>query len=41
MVAENRRAHAQDLNSVAWNPVETSLLVTCSDDGEVKVWRFE
>ena len=34
-------AHGQDVNSVAWNPVEDSLLASASDDGTVKLWRLE
>ncbi|XP_044753126.1 probable cytosolic iron-sulfur protein assembly protein Ciao1 [Coccinella septempunctata] len=41
LIAENRQAHSQDLNSVAWNPIDPSVLVTASDDGEIKVWHFE
>ncbi|KAL3268657.1 hypothetical protein HHI36_007760 [Cryptolaemus montrouzieri] len=41
LIAENKQAHTQDINSVAWNPVDPTLLVTCSDDGDIKVWHFE
>ena len=32
-------AHAQDVNCVAWNPKREGLLASCSDDGDVKIWR--
>ena len=32
-------AHAQDVNCVAWNPRREGLLASCSDDGDVKIWR--
>lgn len=34
------QAHAQDVNAVAWNPIEAGLLVSCGDDGLVKLWRY-
>ncbi|XP_971934.2 probable cytosolic iron-sulfur protein assembly protein Ciao1 isoform X1 [Tribolium castaneum] len=34
------RAHAQDVNCVAWNPLLSDILVSCSDDGEIKLWKF-
>ena len=34
-------AHGEDVNSVAWSPVEDSLLASASDDGTVKLWRLE
>lgn len=34
------RAHNQDVNCVTWNPAVAGLLVSCSDDGEIKVWNF-
>ena len=34
-------AHTQDVNGVAWNPVEDSLLASVSDDGTVKLWHLE
>ncbi|KAH3700651.1 hypothetical protein DPMN_075628 [Dreissena polymorpha] len=41
MSASVRKAHEQDVNSVAWNPKVSSLLASCSDDGLVKLWRFK
>ncbi|XP_014256657.1 F-box/WD repeat-containing protein 5 isoform X2 [Cimex lectularius] len=34
-----RMPHADIVNSVAFNPVDSSMLVTTSDDFEIKVWR--
>ena len=34
------RAHEQDVNSVAWNPVVPGLLASCSDDMSIKIWQF-
>lgn len=35
------RAHAQDVNCVAWNPKEPGLLASCSDDGEMAFWKYQ
>lgn len=35
------RAHSQDVNTVDWCPHTAGLLLSTSDDGEVKVWKFE
>jgi len=35
------KAHTQDVNCVAWNPKEAGLLASCSDDGEITIWRFQ
>jgi len=32
-------AHEQDVNCVRWNPKTSKLLLSCSDDGSVKLWR--
>jgi len=34
------KAHTQDVNALAWNPVDHALLASCSDDGLVKIWRY-
>jgi WD40 repeat protein len=34
-------AHRQDVNAVKWNPVVAGLLLSTSDDGDVKLWRFK
>eukprot|EP01006_Ploeotia_vitrea_P063720 TRINITY_DN86112_c0_g1_i1.p1 TRINITY_DN86112_c0_g1~~TRINITY_DN86112_c0_g1_i1.p1 ORF type:complete len:361 (+),score=28.88 TRINITY_DN86112_c0_g1_i1:155-1084(+) len=35
------KAHATDVNCVQWNPVRPDLLLSCSDDRTVKLWRYE
>lgn len=40
LLATQRSAHLQDVNSVAWNPVVPGLLASASDDGDVKLWMF-
>ncbi|XP_019531895.3 probable cytosolic iron-sulfur protein assembly protein Ciao1 [Aedes albopictus] len=37
----SKHAHSQDVNTVEWNPTVVGLLVTTSDDGEVKLWKYE
>lgn len=32
-------AHEGDVNCVRWHPAARDVLVTCSDDGSVRVWR--
>lgn len=32
--------HRQDVNTVSWNPVVPGLLLSASDDGDVKLWKF-
>ncbi|KAL1490175.1 hypothetical protein ABEB36_012911 [Hypothenemus hampei] len=34
------RAHNQDVNCIAWNPVVKGVLASCSDDGEIKIWNL-
>jgi WD40 repeat protein len=36
-------AHFGDVNCVRWNPDENfgDTLVSTSDDGTIKIWRFE
>lgn len=38
--AQVAKAHTQDVNCVSWNPKEAGLLVSCSDDGDIAIWRF-
>ncbi|KAL7051177.1 hypothetical protein ACKWTF_004370 [Chironomus riparius] len=33
-------AHKQDVNAVKWNPVIPGLLLSTSDDGDIKIWKF-
>ncbi|XP_031161506.1 probable cytosolic iron-sulfur protein assembly protein ciao1 [Sander lucioperca] len=41
LAAQAARAHSQDVNCVAWNPTEAGLLASCSDDGDIAIWRFQ
>jgi len=34
------KAHAQDVNCVRWNPVQSDILASCGDDFLVKIWKF-
>lgn len=34
------QAHAEDVNSVTWNPTVVGLLASASDDGTIKLWDF-
>lgn len=36
----SQTAHSQDVNTVEWCPANPSLLVSTSDDGEIKLWKF-
>lgn len=40
LVLAVHRAHSQDVNTVAWCPHSAGLLLSTSDDGEIKVWKF-
>lgn len=40
MVNSAERCHSQDVNCVAWNPKNGGLLASCSDDGEIKLWKY-
>lgn len=39
LVWEDSQAHSNDVNCVAWNPKDSSLLASCSDDCTVKLWK--
>lgn len=41
LAAHVPRAHAQDVNCVAWSPVEPGLLASCGDDGDIAFWRYQ
>ncbi|XP_055913725.1 probable cytosolic iron-sulfur protein assembly protein Ciao1 [Eupeodes corollae] len=34
------KAHLQDVNCVKWNPAVPGQLMSCSDDGNIKIWNF-
>jgi len=34
-------AHKGDVNCVAWNPVDSSILASGSDDNDIHIWRME
>lgn len=40
LACDATRAHSQDVNCVAWNRRVPGLLASCSDDGDVKLWKF-
>jgi cytosolic iron-sulfur protein assembly protein CIAO1 len=33
-------AHTEDINCVAFSPVDPNVLATCSDDMEIKLWKL-
>ncbi|XP_065068957.1 probable cytosolic iron-sulfur protein assembly protein CIAO1 homolog [Rhopilema esculentum] len=39
IVANVTKAHSQDINCVKWNPKDSSLLASCSDDCTIKLWK--
>ncbi|XP_058715490.1 probable cytosolic iron-sulfur protein assembly protein CIAO1 [Poecile atricapillus] len=41
LAAHVARAHAQDVNGVAWHPREPGLLATCGDDGDIAFWSYQ
>lgn len=41
LAAQVARAHNQDVNCVSWNPKEAGFLASCSDDGEIAIWKFQ
>jgi len=40
LLCNKENAHSQDVNCVDWSPSEPNLLASCSDDGSVKIWKF-
>nr|CAB3230984.1 probable cytosolic iron-sulfur protein assembly protein CIAO1 homolog [Phallusia mammillata] len=40
MVCKQHHAHDQDVNAVHWNPQQTGLLASCSDDTTIKLWKI-
>ncbi|KAG4078090.1 hypothetical protein HA402_002141 [Bradysia odoriphaga] len=41
IVASQHGAHSQDVNTVKWCPTTTGLLLSTSDDGDAKIWKYE
>lgn len=41
LAAQETSAHSQDVNCVSWNPKEAGLLASCSDSGDIAIWRFK
>lgn len=40
LVCTKQNAHSQDVNCVKWNPTGNQELLSCSDDGEIRVWKL-
>ncbi|XXG62857.1 hypothetical protein AAC387_Pa05g1156 [Persea americana] len=40
MLLKKEKAHNMDVNSVQWNPKETGLLASASDDVTIKIWKL-
>lgn len=41
IIHAEHKAHSQDVNTVAWCPTTSGLLISTSDDGDAKLWKFE
>ncbi|XP_068086775.1 probable cytosolic iron-sulfur protein assembly protein Ciao1 [Anabrus simplex] len=41
LVANVQGAHTQDVNAVVWNSSVPGLLASASDDGHIKLWKYE
>lgn len=41
LIAAVSNAHAQDVNCVKWNPKDSNLLASCSDDSTIKLWNVQ
>lgn len=39
LICTQLNAHAQDVNCVTWNPTGNGELMSCSDDGEIRLWK--
>ncbi|XP_034240317.1 probable cytosolic iron-sulfur protein assembly protein Ciao1 [Thrips palmi] len=40
VASSSTNGHKQDVNCVAWHPTVAGLLASCSDDGEIRLWKF-
>ncbi|XP_065667150.1 probable cytosolic iron-sulfur protein assembly protein CIAO1 homolog [Hydra vulgaris] len=40
LVGNLEKAHLQDINCLKWNPKDSSILASCSDDMSIKIWNF-
>lgn len=40
LVTSIEEAHSQDINCVKWNPTDSTLFLSSSDDGSIKLWRL-
>ncbi|XP_068653142.1 protein CIA1 [Aristolochia californica] len=40
MFLKKEKAHEMDVNSVQWNPKDSRLLASASDDGTIKIWEL-
>ncbi|XP_055390027.1 probable cytosolic iron-sulfur protein assembly protein Ciao1 [Condylostylus longicornis] len=40
VVATVHHAHAQDVNTVTWDPITPGQLLSTSDDSSIKIWRY-
>lgn len=40
LIHAEHRAHSQDVNAVIWCSHTAGLLLSTSDDSEVKIWKF-
>ena len=38
-LTRSAKAHADDVNCVAWHPTNPNMLASCADDGSVKIWN--
>lgn len=40
LVASKTQAHSQDVNTVRWSLTLPNVLVSTSDDGDIKLWKL-
>jgi WD40 repeat protein len=41
LVGMVERAHDADVNTVAWNPQDSSILISGGDDGKINIWSIQ